>query len=66
MLGNGAQALPELHLNIRYNPGNPDHSALDYPGFNLLIPAVLLNAVLMLILLGYFTRTYPRLKLRGY
>lgn len=60
------EARPALDLNIRYNPHDPDLSVLDYPGFNLLVPAVIVDAVLLLILLGYFTRTYPRLKLAGY
>lgn len=53
-------------LNIRYNPLDPDSSALDYPGFNLHLQTVILDLVMLLILIRFFTRTYPRMKLRGY
>ena len=39
---------------------------VDYPGFNLQIPVVLANLLMILLTLGYFTRFYPSLKLQGY
>lgn len=55
-----------MELNIRYDPLDPDSSALDYPGFNLHLQTVILDLVMLLILIRFFTRTYPRMKLRGY
>lgn len=53
-------------ISIRFDPNNPANSTLDYPGFNLQIPVVLANLLMILLTLGYFTRFYPSLKLQGY
>lgn len=58
------QAPPEI--NIRFDPSDPNNNTLNYPGFNLQIPAVMINTILFIMTLIYFTRTYPSLKLRGY
>lgn len=53
-------------LKIRFDPRNPENSALDYPGFNLHLPTLILDVLLALLLVRYFARTYPNLKLQGY
>ena len=55
-----------MQLKVRFDPRNPENSALDYPGFNLHMPVLLLDLALALLLVRYFARTYPSLKLQGY
>lgn len=54
-----------MELKVRFDPRNPHVSALDYPGFNLHLPVLLLDIALAFLLLRYFAHTYPRLKLEG-
>lgn len=53
-------------INIRFDPSDPSRSTLNYPGFNLQIPVVLLNLLLLVVTLRYFTHSYLDLKRRGY
>jgi hypothetical protein len=67
IIGSNSAAIQHaMELKIRYDPANPKNSALDYPGFNLHVPTVLMDIAMLILLIRYFSVTYPRLKMIGY
>ncbi len=62
----GASQQEGYSVSVRYQPTRPWRSVLDYPGFELRLPYMILSGTMILCTLLYFSMVYPLWKRRGY